>query len=189
MNYYSNNASAYIEKTKDLDMSSEITRLLKALGGKGTILDLGFGSGRDSLYFQNLGYEVYSLDSTKEFCEHGRKIGLKNVIEGYAQDLNFQNQFDGIWACASLLHLSSEDLIITLNKCKDALKKDGIMYASFKYGDFEGLRDDRFYNDMTKDKFMQICNQTELHCINSWISFDKQNRSNKWISFLLCSKA
>ncbi len=189
MNYYSNNALAYIEKTKDLDMSSEITRFLKALGRKGTILDLGFGSGRDSLYFQNLGYEVYSLDPTKEFCENGRKIGLKNVIEGYAQGLNFQNKFNGIWACASLLHLSSEDLIKTLKKCRSALKKDGIMYASFKYGDFEGIRDERLYNNMTKDKFLQICNQTELHCIDIWISSDKQNRGNDWISFLLCSKA
>lgn len=185
MKYYKENAKEYIEKTICIDMTHEINKFLKVIGKKANILDLGFGSGRDSICFQNLGYEVYSLDPTREFCENGRKIGLKNVIEGYAQDIDYQEKFDGIWACASLLHISLEELVQTLIKCKNALKKDGIMYASFKYGDFEGIRDDRFYNDMTLEKFTKICNKSEMICLEFWITYDKQNRNNKWINFLL----
>jgi SAM-dependent methyltransferase len=186
MDYYTKNAQEYIEKTQSIDMTTEINKFLEAIDKIGTILDLGFGSGKDSLYFQNLGYEVYSIDPTKEFCENGRKIGLTHVIEGCAQDIDFQEKFDGIWACASLLHISSEDLIQTLKKCKNALKQDGFMYASFKYGEYEGVRDDRFYNDMTLEKFVKICDKSEMDCLESWITYDKQNRGNKWINFLLC---
>ncbi len=185
MKYYKENAKEYIEKTISIDMTNEINKFLKVIGEKGSILDLGFGSGRDSLYFQNSGYDVYSIDPTKEFCDNGIRLGLKHVIEGYAQDINYQEKFDGIWACASLLHIPSEELVQTLMKCKTALKKDGIMYASFKYGDFEGIRDDRFYNDMTIDKFMYICENAGMSYIESWITYDKQNRNNKWINFLL----
>ncbi|MGM9969716.1 MAG: methyltransferase domain-containing protein [Anaeroplasma sp.] len=71
---------------------------------------LGFGSGRDSLYFTSKGYEVYAIDPTKSFCDNARKLGINNVYNLYAQDMEFDNVFDGIWACASLLHVPSNEL-------------------------------------------------------------------------------
>ncbi len=79
-----------------------------------TILDICFGSGRDSLYFKNKGYEVYSLDPTLEFCQNAKALGLKHIYQMKAQDIKFKNIFDGIWACASLLHVPSNELNATL---------------------------------------------------------------------------
>ena len=63
MNYYNKNAKNFIEDTMNADMSKQYQLFEKYLkSNKLTILDLGFGSGRDSLYFQNKGYDVYSLD-------------------------------------------------------------------------------------------------------------------------------
>ena len=133
-----------------------------------TILDIGFGSGRDSLYFSNK-YELYSIDPLKEFCEYGKRLGLKNVYCMKVQDMDYIDMFDGIWACASLLHVPSNELVEVLNKCYIALKENGVMYCSFKYGEYEGERNGRFFIDLneesfrkyilkTKFKILEICN-------------------------------
>jgi len=69
------------------------------------ILDVCFGSGRDSLSFKSKGYEVVSIDPIKEFCDNAKSIGLDNVIQMSIEDIDYYNEFDAIWACASLLHL------------------------------------------------------------------------------------
>ena len=187
MDYYKKNSLDYINKTKDIDMSSELNKLLKYIPKNSTVLDLGFGSARDSLLLKSLGYDVYCLDPTKEFCDNARKLGIdKNRIYNIkAQEMSFKNLFDGIWASASLLHISSADLVDVLNKIYDSLKDNGYLYASFKHGDFEGDRDDRFYNDMTLDKFKSILYKTKLKLIESWTQPDKLNRENKWINFIV----
>lgn len=187
MDYYNKNSVEYINKTKDIDMSNELNKLLKYIPKNSTILDLGFGSARDSLLLKSLGYDVYCLDPTKDFCINAEKIGInKNRIFNIkAQDMSFINLFDGIWASASLLHISSNDLADVLNKIYDSLKVNGYLYASFKYGDFEGYRDERFYNDMTEEKFKQILVKKKLKIKESWIQADKLNRENKWISFIV----
>ena len=81
---------------------------------------------------------------------------LFNVKLESACEINFKNEFDGIWACASLLHCL--DLNLAFNNCYKALTKDGIMYASFKYGDFKGERNGRFFVDLTLDKVKEVAN-------------------------------
>ena len=138
MNYYNKHASEYINNTKDVDMKEYYEVFESYLKANSKILDVGFGSGRESLYFKNKGYIVYSIDPIKEFCEYGKSIGLDNVIQMSIEDINYNNEFDGIWACASLLHLKSNKLVEVFNKCNKALKDNGIMFISIKYGDFEG---------------------------------------------------
>lgn len=96
------------------DMSLEYHFFKQYLTCARTILDICFGSGRDSLYFKNKGYEVYSLDPTLEFCQNAKALGLKHIYQMKAQDIKFKNIFDDIWACASLLHVPSNELNATL---------------------------------------------------------------------------
>ena len=126
-------------------MSEQYRFFEKYLKGKGTILDIGFGSGRDSLYFKSKGHDVVAIDPEEEFVKHGKQLGIEHVYQLKAEDIEFNNMFDGIWACASLLHVSSKDLSNVFMKCGRALKDNGIMYTSFKYGDFEGIRNGRYF--------------------------------------------
>ena len=71
-NYYNENSMEFIEDTFSCDMSLEHHFFEQYLTCARTILDLGFGSGRDSLYFKNKGYDVYSLDPTLEFCQNAK---------------------------------------------------------------------------------------------------------------------
>lgn len=63
------------------------------------------------MYFINKGYKVVSVDTIKEFCDNGTDIGLDNVIQMSIEDIEYNNEFDAIWACASLLHLKSNKLV------------------------------------------------------------------------------
>ena len=126
--YYEQNADKFIVDTINCNMNDLYHLFEKELTNPKTILDLGFGSGRDSKYFHSKGYDVYAIDPSKAFCEHALKIGIPNVYNIEAQAMNFENKFDGIWACASLLHIPSTQLNSVFKKCYQALKPNGIMY-------------------------------------------------------------
>lgn len=185
-NYYENNAKAFIDDTFKCDMSVQYNFFEKYINYAITIMDLGFGSGRDSLYFMSKGYEVYAVDPTKSFCDNAKKLGIKNVYNLYAQDIEFDNMFDGIWACASLLHVPSEDLNNVFKKCSKALKPNGVMYASFKYGDFEGERNGREFLDLNESSINLYLNNTNLFIKEILITEDvRPDKTTKWLNVIL----
>ena len=65
------------------------------------------------------------------------------------------------------------------------MKKEATFYCSFKYGEFEGTRDDRYYTDMTLDRMQLILKNTNLIIKEFWLKNDSLNRDNIWISFLI----
>lgn len=184
MSFYEKNAKEYIERTINADLSSEREELIKLLPKNARILDIGFGSGRDSLAFKKEGFEVVSIDNCEEFCKHGISLGLdvKNLA---VQNIDYMNEFDGIWACASLLHIKSNELLSVFNKIYKAMKYKGRFYCSFKYGEFEGIRENRYYTDMTLGKMEEILSKTELYLIKHWIREDFEGRDLKWICFII----
>ncbi|MDE6414061.1 MAG: class I SAM-dependent methyltransferase [Anaeroplasmataceae bacterium] len=185
-NFYSLHSNGYIEATKHCDMSVQYNLFEEQLEENAhCILDLGFGSGRDSLYFSRK-YEVYGVDITKEFCEHAKSLGLKNIYHMRAQDLNFVDQFDGIWACASLLHIPSCELLDVFKRCYRALKEKGVLYCSFKYGDFEGYCNDRYFTDMNMERFKSLIAPTSFEIVKECITLDvRPERDEKWLNIVL----
>ena len=184
--YYKNHNIEFINSTKDCDMH-ELYNLFESYlkDDSKKILDVGFGSGRDSIYFSKK-YSVYSLDPSIEFCEYGKSIGLKNIINKRIEDIDEIETYDGIWACASLLHVSSKDIKGTFIKCYKALKNDGIMYVSFKYGDFEGIRNERYYLDMNESKFKDIIKDTGFIILQEFNSLDvRSNNETKWFNAII----
>lgn len=186
MNYYNEHAKEYIESTKDCDMQMQYDMFLKYLDKGSYILDVGFGSGRDMLYFNSLGYKTKGIDITEKFVENGKSLNL-DVEELNVYDLNDKKQYDGIWACASLLHC--EDLEKALNRCYNALKENGIMYASFKYGDFKGIRNERYFIYLNEISIQEIISKTKFSLIEASITGDvREGRADeKWVNVILKS--
>lgn len=183
--YYRGHSSEYISKTKDSDMSAIYLFVEPYMKEAKKVLDLGFGSGRDSLYFLRLGYDVYSLDGCPEFIKHGQAIGLPHLIQQDIKQLDYTDEFDFIFASASLLHIPSAKLVDALSRCRMALTKKGFLYASFKYGVYEGIRDGRYYTDMTEKTIEPFLAQAHLKLVDVMITDDVQNRDNQWLNIIV----
>ncbi len=184
MSYYSINYKEYINKTKNVDMSESYNFFLNHITKKGSLLDVGFGSARDMLYFKSIGFDVSGIDTEPNFVDLGLKLGL-NVKCVDILDYKDLEEYDYIWACASLLHVNSNNLNKAFKNSSNHLMSNGLMYCSFKYGSFEGIIDDRYYIYLTEDSINKYLVDTNLEVIDYKITLDKLNRGNDWINFIL----
>lgn len=156
IDYYNKYAAKEFEETVNQDMSEIMKEFLSHLEEGDTILDLGCGSGRDSLTLYELGYDVTPLDASSEMCKLAEIHTGLDVLQMTFDQMNFDDVFDGIWACASLLHTPKKELSGILTKIARALNDKGILYMSFKLGDFEGFRGERYFSDYTEDSISQM---------------------------------
>lgn len=183
--YYNKNAKEFIENTINVDLKEQYELFEKYLPEKGNILDIGFGSGRDSLYFSQK-YNVVSIDNCMEFIKEGKKILNNEILFMDVKKMKFSNEFNGIWACASLLHLPYKELENVLNSCFKALKNNGVMYMSFKYGDYEGIRNGRYFTDFNEDKLNKLLAKTSFKLIETKVSIDSRpDRDKKWLNVII----
>lgn len=187
MNYYDLNAEEFFSDTVNADMSTHHDEFLKNLPEKACILDAGCGSGRDAKLFKSLGYNVTAIDGSVEMCKLASKHSGINVKHMQFQEIDFKNEFDGIWASASLLHVPSCEIADVLKRLKDSLKENGILYASFKYGDFEGERNGRYFNDLDEITSRQLFENADFNFIKTWITSDsrKGRENEKWLNILV----
>ena len=185
-NYYNENAKTFFEGTVAADMSEQYKMFLDLLPKGASILDAGCGSGRDSLAFKNLGYQVTAIDASEELCKLASEYIGQEVKQIRFQDLDFEDTFDGIWACATLLHVPSKELPQVIQNLRRALKPGGSLYASFKYGDFEGERNGRYFHDLTEEKAEQLFTEGGLKVEKMWITGDvREGRGDeKWVNLI-----
>lgn len=148
--YYNKNSLEFIEGTINVDTGILRDRFLKYIPSGGKILDLGCGSGRDTKCFLEAGYQVTAIDASQELCLKATEYTGINVRCTRFEELNDVKEYDGVFACASLLHVQEGDLPDIMTKINKALKQQGVLYASFKYGDFAGERDGRYFHDMNE---------------------------------------
>lgn len=188
LEYYDRNAEKFVEGTVSVDFSDTQTRFIEKLAPGACILDFGCGSGRDTKYFLDKGYSVVATDGSEELCRLASQYLGIQVQQMYFQDLNEKNKFDGIWACSSILHLSKEELKPVLIKMMDALTESGIIYTSFKYGEFEGDRNGRYFTDFTFEQFIKFIEDIDIITIEEyWITDDVRpgRGEEKWLNLIL----
>lgn len=187
LDYYKNNAAIYVQSTLGCMMDAAINEFVKSVEKGGLILDFGCGSGRDSKVFMQKGYEVDPVDGTEEICAIASEYLGKSVRHMYFEDLCDKDLYDGVWASASILHLPYERLKFVLARIYKALKSGGAFYVSFKYGEFEGLRDSRYYTDVTEDKFLKLIEGIGFSVKKIWKSDDvRLDRSGDvWLNAIL----
>lgn len=183
--YYNKHSKDYIESSLNVDMHILCDAFLKYLSVNALILDLGCGSGRDSLYFLQRGYSVVSVDGSEKMCQATTTLTCQNARKLQFDELDYQNEFDGIWACASLLHVPMEELPMVLSKVVQALKPQGILYMSFKYGKFTGKKSGRFFSYMTETEARMLCSsEKQLNLLATSITEDvrPERESERWIN-------
>ena len=188
INYYNKYTKSFIQTTRFVDFTNIQNKFLSYLPSGAFILDFGCGSGRDTKYFLKRNYNVSAIDGSEEICKEASKYTGIKVKQMLFEELNDQNIYDGIWACASVLHLSREKLPNIFHKMHQALKTNGIIYTSFKYGTFEGERNGRYFTDFTEGMFEEFVRKISgLQIEKMWITGDvREGRGDeRWLNILL----
>ena len=183
--YYQDHAASFFEETVDADMSEALERFLAEVPMGGKVLDWGCGSGRDSKAMLDAGYDVTSTDATFDLCLRAERLtGRRPRCERFLK-LADRNVFDGIWACASLLHLPPEDLSVAFDLAFHALRKNGVLCTFFKYGNDAGVRDGRWFTDMDEPS-LRAALMLRFEILDLWKSRDvRQSREDElWLNVL-----
>lgn len=186
--YYDKNAKDFIDGTISVEFSATQTRFSLKLKDGAHILDLGCGSGRDTKYFLEHGYRVTAADGSAELCKQATKYTGIPVKHMLFQELDERELYDGIWACSSILHLPLPELYDVFCRIRLALKDGGVLYASFKYGSYEGERNGRYFTDMTEDKFSDfLMNIKGLELEEQWVTSDVRpgRGDERWLNIIL----
>ena len=188
LEYYNKKAHEFVNNTVSVKFTDTQDLFLKYLPENGCILDFGCGSGRDTKYFKDKGYKIEAIDGSEELCQIASEYSGIKVECMLFQDLNENDQYDGIWACASILHLSKTEMKDVLKKMIRSLKKNGIIYTSFKYGEFEGMRNDRYFSDFTEKIFQEyLINIEGVELEKQWVTADVRpdRGEEKWLNIIL----
>lgn len=186
--YYEINAKNYFAQTFQTDMTEAYGHFLPKLACGSRILDLGSGSGRDAIYFSKQGFEVTALEPSHSLCEEIHRHFDGEIVCSSIENYHPARRFDAVWACASLLHLTKDELLRFFTELDKYLKPGGLLYASGKNGIQTGrCGDGRYFlefNEALLQEILGIAAYLEIDEI--WYSKDVSGRSEfQWMNFVL----
>lgn len=187
IDYYNKHAEEFTASTFEVDMESLYQPFLAELPEGARILDVGCGSGRDTLAFKNKGYQVDAIDYSEELVKKASRLtGIPIKWKSFYEVDDYET-YDGIWACASLLHCERIRLKEVIGTLLSALKPNGVLYMSFKYGDSDREKDGRQFTDLNEVQVKELLSQwDDVSQLKQWITIDQRpNRSEKWLNILL----
>ena len=191
LKYYNKNVQSFASGTVSVKFTEVQDKFLEKLNPDAYILDFGCGAGRDTKYFLSRGYQIDAIDGSEQLCRIASKYTGIKVRQMLFQELDEKEKYDGIWACASILHLPKKQLREVLENMYAALKSEGWIYTSFKYGKFEGERNGRYFTDFTTDTFKDFIHDMHgLKIEEHWITGDVRpgRGEEKWLNLLLQKK-
>ncbi|MDO4444738.1 MAG: methyltransferase domain-containing protein [Bacillota bacterium] len=187
IDYYNRYAVPYYEETVDVDMTEVIEPFMELLPENAEVLDLGCGSGRDTIVLEERGFYVTPMDGSEEMCKLAEVNTDQEVLQMTYDEMEFDDVFDGIWACAALVHLTDDEMREIMKKLIQALKADGILYFSVHKGDRDGIYNGRYFRDYTRKELSDLMEEfPELELINMWTTQDARSGKSdgQWLNVL-----
>lgn len=188
LSYYNENAKEFVSDTIDVTFTEMQDIFLEYVPEGGKILDFGCGSGRDTKYFLSKGYDVQAIDGSVELCKIASEYTGITVKQMLFEELDACEEYEGIWACASILHVEKQQLPEIIRKIATATKKNGTVYLSFKYGDFEGVKNGRYFTYLTEESIEKILRDIPTLTIDRlWITKDVRiaRGDEQWLNLIL----
>jgi SAM-dependent methyltransferase len=169
---YDRSGARFFTDSAYADLSAIHARFLAHVPPGGAILEAGCGSGRDALAFKRGGYAVTAFDGSAKMVELATTHSGLPVQHLRFEDVAWENAFDGIWSCASLLHVPRSDLEGVMRCLARALKPGGAWFMSFKLGETERFANERHFTDMTPDMLAALLARLDMTLLDAWISDD-----------------
>jgi superfamily II DNA or RNA helicase/SAM-dependent methyltransferase len=189
--YYEANADTFFAETASANMSSLYENFLARVPAQGHILDAGCGSGRDAKAFTSRGYTVTAFDASPALAElASRHCGFPVHARTFAE-VHEVETYDGVWCCASLLHVSLADMGVALSRLWRSLKPGGTLYVSYKLGSGERIHGDRAFTDVDEPTLRSwLADLADSHVADVWLTDDvRPERQDKWVNAIATKSA
>lgn len=186
IDYYNQYADEFTQATLNVDMESLYQPFLAELPKHAYILDVGCGAGRDILAFKNKGHKVEAIDYSAELVERAISLTGSQVKLQSFYEIDEHEVYDGVWACASLLHCERDRLAEVIRQLITALKPNGVLYMSFKYGNIDREKDGRNFTDLNEEQAKALQEQFDhVQQVKQWITVDQRpDRQEEWLNLL-----
>ncbi|PAJ73346.1 SAM-dependent methyltransferase [Pseudoalteromonas sp. NBT06-2] len=192
--YYNLNAQAFSDSTFTVDMQPIYDKFLPLIPVGGHILDGGCGSARDAKAFKDQGFKVTAIDASEELVKIATQYLGQPVLHKNFKQIKDINTFDGIWCCASLLHVPLNELPAVFTKLSTALKQKGVLYVSFKYGEPQTIpreHNGRLFTDLNEQSLNTLlAKQQNLQLNKTWITGDRraEREGEQWLNAIVVKK-
>jgi SAM-dependent methyltransferase len=186
MSYYDTHAAEFLARTIGVDVAHLRQRFTDKLPVGGRVLDAGCGSGRDTQAFVEAGFRVTAFDASREMVRAATELTGLDVVECSFREFRSEEPFDGIWACASLLHVPRRELGSTLEHLIGLLRSGGVLYASLKLGEEERMDGERYFNDVTPEAFSALVSRLGGAVLEElWVTNGVQDAGVRWVNALV----
>ena len=188
--YYNKHAEEYFKNTSSVDMTCLYKRFLEYVPVGGRIMDLGCGSGRDVKWFRDHGYQAFGMDASEKLVQKAREMQIPVAI-GRIEEWLAEEPFDGIWCCASLIHLSLEDVKQFFSHLKYNLKPSGVLFISAKSGIMTGYdQKGRYFSNYNPETIKSLVSDNDgLSIETMWYTADELGRSEfNWLNAIIRMK-
>ena len=187
IDYYDRYAVPYYEETVDFSLEEQLERFIELLPESADVLDLGCGSGRDTVFLEEEGCVVTAMDGSEKMCELASIHTGKEVLHLKVEDMEFDDVFHGIWACAVLGHFTPDEVKGVMEKILKALKDDGILYFSVKKGERNGKYHGRYFYDYDREALNDLLDAfPNIKVLDIWKTNDvRADKSDRWFNVLL----
>lgn len=180
---YESVSTEYEQRHDDREVVRElVNRFDRALAGS-LILDVGCGPGWEARTFVDRGYDVVAIDLVRSFLR--TTAGRSPEIHVAKMDMRVMgvadSRIDGIWGCASFLHVPREDAAATLREFARILTSDGVLLLTLRHG--SGVDEGDTYSDDRRTFTYYQADELRELLVNA--GFDIQFlTTGKWIEVL-----
>lgn len=184
IDYYNRNADSYYWNTVGVDMSVFRKKFASYLPNEASVIDMGCGSGRDVMAFSDMGHDAAGLDAAKELLKLAEERLEIKTIAADISEYKAASPYDGIWCCASLIHLSDEEKARFFRNLERNLKPGGVLFVSVKEGIETGRDGDGVYtNNCTWEELKRYLESAGCGILEDRVTTDAMGRSGvKWLN-------
>lgn len=186
LEWYNANAETFAAGAHGVDLGVLQATFTEHLAPAARVLDVGAGSGRDALAFEAAGYEVTALEPSEVLARRVESLIRGPVWKITADALEIEGAFDGVWACASLLHVPRANTEEVMRRVLRALVPGGVFYVSFKRGEGERWEAGRYFADHTGESLGALLSAVGFERCRLWETRDArpERADTVWVNAL-----